>query len=165
ATSNIQAQPFNGTNMNNWTVQNNFFGRILHPGNSVVLGGGAAPSDCSSIVLRHKVTDGPQPNGSGCLVGRVNAYANIFRSDASALGMNVNYAWNVFTTATTPLLNVTGDHDNKKCTVSMAAPSRTGTSGPDYHLVTGDTCAKGAGDPPNFPSTDIDGHARPSAGR
>ena len=167
ATSNIQAQPFNGTTMSNWTVQNNFFGKVLHPGNSVVLGGGASGSSCTSIVLRYNVIAGPQPNASGCAtsgIGDISAYGNIFLSDATALGTNVNYAWNVFSAGTTAALNTTGDHNNKKCAVLLAGASATWPSGPNYHLLAGDTCAKAAGDAASYPATDIDGDARPSSG-
>jgi hypothetical protein len=166
ATSNIQAQPFSGTIMSNWTVQNNFFGPVLSsPSNSVVLGGGAAPGNCTSIVLRYNVIAGSQPNASGCAtnaLGNISAYGNVFLSDAGTLATNVTYGWNVFTNASTAALNSSGNHDNKECSVALVNPTATGTTGPNYHLQATDTCAKNAGDPLNFPSTDIDGQSRPS---
>ena len=171
ATSNIQATPFGGTMMSNWTIQNNFFGSVLHPGNSTVLGGeDTTPSDCTSIVLRYNVIAGPQPNGSGCAaanIGNISAIANVFLGPTSALGANVMYSHNVFSSATTVTLanlNGGGNHANVKCNPSFVAPNASGANGPDYHLNAGDICAKGAGDPANFPATDIDGTARPAGG-
>ena len=37
--------------MSSWTVENNFFGRIYTPGNSIVLGIG----NCSSLVVRFNI--------------------------------------------------------------------------------------------------------------
>ena len=36
---------------------------------------------------------------------------------------------------------------------------------PDVRLAAGDTCAAGAGDPANYPATDLFGNQRPSTGR
>jgi hypothetical protein len=171
ATSNIMAMPFGGTMMSNWTVQNNFFGPVLYPGSSTVLGGeDSSPADCTSIVLRYNVVAGSQPNASACAaanIGSISAIGNIFLAGASALGANVTYSHNVFSTATTVTLanlNGGGNHGNVKCNPSLVAPNALGATGPDYHLNAGDRCAAGTGDPANFPATDIDGQPRPAGG-
>jgi hypothetical protein len=171
STSNIQASPFSGTMMSNWTIQNNFLGPVLYPGNSTVLGGkDNSPADCTTIVLRYNSIAGPQPNASGCAaanIGNISAIGNVFLGTASALGMNVTYSHNVFSAATTVTLanlNSGGNHGNVKCNASLVAPNASGATGPDYHLNAGDACAKGAGDPTNYPATDIDGDPRPAGG-
>jgi hypothetical protein len=81
--------------------------------------------------------------------------------------MNVTYSHNVFSAATTVTLanlNSGGNHGNVKCNASLVAPNASGATGPDYHLNAGDACAKGAGDPTNYPATDIDGDPRPDGG-
>ncbi|MDX6477373.1 MAG: hypothetical protein QOH95_2884, partial [Gaiellaceae bacterium] len=157
ATSNIQAKPFSGGTMSDWTLQNNFFGTVLHPGNSLVLGQGA----CTNLIFRYNTIGGPQPNGSSCTGGTtVTSYGNLFLQDFSASPLGVTQTYSVFTTGTTATVSAT----NRKCLVSVVAPNRTGLAGPDYHLTAGDTCARAAGNPLDFPATDIDGQARPSAG-
>jgi hypothetical protein len=34
-------------------------------------------------------------------------------------------------------------------------------SPPNFHLLVGDLCARGAGDPTRYPATDMDGQSRP----
>ncbi|NUR75099.1 MAG: hypothetical protein HOQ28_02280, partial [Thermoleophilia bacterium] len=156
ATSNIQAQPFTGATMSDWTVENNFFGNILYPGNSLVLGKGV----CTNLRVRYNTFDGPSPNGSGCTSGSIVGVGNVFLADLTTFGSNLTQTYSVFSAGTTAPVSGT----NKQCNPSVVARSAAWPSGPNFHLLAGDTCAKGAGDPANFPSTDIDGDTRPSPG-
>jgi hypothetical protein len=162
ATGIIQAQPFGvgpfgAATMNNWIVENNFFGNVLHPGNSVVLGKG----NCSTLVLRYNTFLGPQPNAGDCTLGNLVGYGNIFLAPASATDGHFDQSWSVFTSGSTAAVD-NGSNHNRKCDpIVLGAAS----SPPNLHLGPLDTCAKGAGDPLNFPVADIDGDPRPSGGR
>jgi hypothetical protein len=156
ATSNIQAQAFTGATMSDWTVQNNFFGSVLYPGNSVVLGNNA----CTNILLRYNTFAGKSPNGSGCTSGSIIGVGNVFLADLTAFGANLTQTYSIFSTGTTATVSGT----NKQCNPSLVAPTAVWPTGPNFHLTAGDTCAKGAGDPANFPTTDIDGDLRPTGG-
>jgi hypothetical protein len=40
-------------------------------------------------------------------------------------------------------------------------PTNQGGGMPNAHVLTSDTCVRGAGDPSRYPATDIDGQSRP----
>ena len=84
----------------------------------------------------------------------------MFLAALGSLGTNVTHSYSVFATGTTATVSGT----NKECNPTVVARTAAWPTGPNFHLNAGDACAKGAGDPLTFPSTDIDGELRPSGG-
>jgi hypothetical protein len=147
-TSDIQAEPFSGAQQSNWTLENNVFGSTCC--NTIVLTQASGGGDCSTFVVRNNVLATPV-NDLNCTASKLQSYSNIFPSNVSSCAGHTTEAYNVYVAGNTATCAGTG---NKKC--NPAFVSRT-----DFHLLPSDTCARGAGDPSRFPSTDMDDQARP----
>jgi hypothetical protein len=151
-TSDIQAAPWGGAVERNWLIENNSFGPTACC-NSIVLTQGSPGGDCSTFVVRYNVMGQPV-NDSNC--GRpLQMYANIFTEYISACNDHTLEAYNVYprgARATCP------GRGNRKCDPAFVAPRATP---PNYHLLARDRCARGAGDPHRFPSSDKDHVRRP----
>jgi hypothetical protein len=148
-TSDIQAEPFSGATQSNWTLENNVFGSTACC-NSVVLTQASDGGDCATFVVRNNVLASPV-NDVYCTTSKLQSYSNIFISNVSSCPGHTAEGYNVYVGGNTATCAGTG---NRKC--NPAFVSRI-----DFHLQSSDTCARGAGDPTRYPSTDLDGQARP----
>ncbi len=152
ATSDVIGRPYS-TPLSNITIQNNMMGPVVTPGASINIGNTA--DVCTNVVIQYNTVFGTYPSavcgGSGSSGNFV--LGNIFPGYYPAAGFTS--AYNI-SEDTAPL--GTG---SKKCTPAFAVLASLVA---DYHLLARDTCAIGAGDPANYPPTDIDGQARPQGG-
>ena len=151
ATSDVIGRPYT-TPMHDILIQNNMMAGVVTPGADINIGNSA--DVCNNVVVQYNTALGAYPSlicgagGSGN-IARGNIFAGYFAQTGFANSYNV-------TSATSPL--GTG---SKKCTPAFTNASSTVA---DYHLSATDTCAKNAGDPANYPATDIDGNPRPAGG-
>src|SRR3954452_5973687 len=150
-------EPFSGATIGNVTIENNFFGPTACC-NSVVLGTTASGANCSSLVIRYNVLyNTPNPDVCASGASGVQVYGNVFPVAVSC--SNVSFDHNVFAASG----GSTCGTASKRCTPAWvsAPPTSLGGSKPNPHLLASDTCANGAGDAARYPSTDMDGQARP----
>jgi hypothetical protein len=153
ATSDIQAEPFDGAVERNWLVQNNVFAPTACC-NSVVLTQAEDGGDCSTLVIRYNDLASP-PNDAYCQGGHLQLYGNIFTEPVQSCLQNTNEAYDVY-----PARNpaTCAGRGNRKCNPAFASPN---AAPPDYRLLPVDRCARGAGDPKLFPHSDAFRHPRP----
>ncbi len=152
-TSDIQAEPFSGATESNWLIENNFFGDTACC-NSIVLTQSSSGGACSSLVVRYNVLTQPV-NDFNCGSSELQSYGNIFTDNISSCPAHTAEAYDIYPAGNSATCRGTG---NKKC--NPAFVNGKGAP-PDYHLTAADTCARGAGDPSRYPSTDFDGQSRP----
>ncbi len=144
ATSNIIARPYID-GLDHVTIENNVFEPVTNPGNNVYLGGPDAP--CNAMVFRNNTSRGGGVTG-GCPNESIQVYNNIMTTGACVSQMA--YANNVFL----PSYGTACGSASKRCQPAFASDG--------FHLLATDTCARDAGDPARYSTTDIDGNARPS---
>ena len=89
--------------------------------------------------------------GGGCSSNSVTVRGNIMKIGACASGYA--FSFNVFLSG-----SVTCGSNLRQCSVGFSS----GSSPTDrFHLLLADSCARNAGDPSSYPSTDHDGGPRP----
>jgi hypothetical protein len=147
------------TGEDNYLIENNFLQEVEHPGASVNFGYSAAgdPPTGANMVIRYNTTNGGI--STGCTSGSPgcwNVYGNVAAYGACGSG---TWSRNVIFNG-----SCTGN-GGKACTPAFVGPTPRSSYGsstlPNFHLSASDTCAKNAGDPTRYPSTDIDGTQRP----
>jgi fibronectin type III domain protein len=149
ATSGIIARPYT-TPLHDITIQNNMIGLIITPGAPINLGGSG--DTCNNVLVRYNtILDYPSLICGGAGSSGNIATGNIFAGYYSQTGFANSYNVSIDTTPTGP--------GSKQCSPTFANPAGEATG--DYHLSTSDTCAKNAGNPGNYPASDIDGTSRP----
>jgi hypothetical protein len=155
ASSNIQQGVFGGPTLGSMIIQNNYFGPTQCCNNLSI---GQAP--CGGVVIRNNVIVGNENNGGGCTGGTPKHVGNIFTRAVSACS-GASDSYNIFPASG----GTTCGTNAKRCDVSWASGSLPSFGGaqPDPHLSSSDTCAIGAGNPTNYPPTDIDGQLRTGA--
>ncbi len=159
ATSLIMSKPESGGEIeDNVTIENSMFGSTLEGGNGVLIGASGAPCYGTNTFLIQNNTITGQGLRLGCSGPRAIVRSNILPSDlCSGIDRNGTYSYNVFAVGTTDTACIGSSHA-KVCNPVYADPNRAATG--DYSRSGLDTCAKDAGDPANFPATDIFGQLR-----
>jgi chitodextrinase len=159
ATSLIMSKPESGGEIeDNVTIENCMFGPTLEGGNGVLIGASGAPCFGTNTFLIQNNTFA----GLGLRLGCSGAPA-IVRSNTLPIGscsgidQNGTYSYNVFAVGTIDTACIGSSHA-KVCNPVYSDPNRATTG--DYSRSAFDTCATDAGDPANFPATDIFGRAR-----
>jgi hypothetical protein len=92
-------------------------------------------------------------------IGHATAYGNIFLDQGSSYcDGHITYSYNVFASQA-PCSGTA----NKRCipTFTSGLWANIDVAPANYYLAPTDSCARGAGDPNNYPPTDIDGNPRP----
>jgi hypothetical protein len=150
-TSNIQA---GGGALNNWIVQNNYFGDPVDGGNMLAWG----QATMGSLIFRNNVIGGSIGfinNESG---GTINISGNIYLSSVSACTVqgSPSGGYNVFPASG----GVTCGSNARRCAPTWLNGTPAGTNNYDIRLAPSDTCAIDHGNPSSYPSTDFYGNAR-----
>lgn len=150
-TSDILARPYGGANLHGNTVVNNFLGNVLHPGSNAGFGGSGDVCGGTNTIEYNTV------NGtvSGYCSEGVTIKANVLLGAPG--GCPGTWSYNVMPTHLNS--GITCGSPVKVCDPVLADPTK---SGGNLRLAATDTCAKGAGDPANYPLDDIDGGTRSS---
>jgi len=142
-------RPF-GDTLDNLVVENNVFGHVYRAGNTMVIGASASTDVCGGTnVVRYNTFAG----GAGvqsCSTGSVSWTGNVVVGGCSLMHGSLDH--NTF--AGTGTCGTA----SKSCIPQFA--STTHALG-DWHLAATDTCARGAGNPANYPATDYEGDPRP----
>ena len=159
ATSLIMSKPEAvGEIEDNVTIENSMFGSTLEGGNGVLIGASGAPCYGTNTFLIQNNTVTGQGLRLGCSGPRAIVRSNILPSDScSGIDRNGTYSYNVFAVGTTDTACI-GSLHAKVCNPVYSDPNRASTG--DYSRSAFDTCATDAGDPANFPATDIFGQVR-----
>jgi chitodextrinase len=150
------------TGEDNYLIENNFFQDVEHPGASVNFGYSASgdPPTGANMVIRYNTTNGVI--STGCTSGSPGCWSVYGNIAAAASCVSGTWSRNVIFNG-----SCTGG-GGKQCTPTFVGPTPRSSYGsatvPNLHLSAGDTCAKNAGDPTRYPSTDIDGNQRPAGG-
>jgi hypothetical protein len=160
-TSDIQQGLWGNVTLGSMLVQNNYFGPPLTWGN--VLSIGQAP--CSGVIIQNNVFDAQAAavdNAGGCTGSPVQR-ANLYLGAITNCDVGIAYAggYNIF-----PVSGGTTCGTNaKRCAVQWLNGAPSTSNNFDMRLASGDTCARDAGDPANFPLTDSYGTSRPQGPR
>ena len=152
ATSGVIARPYEGARLGPVTIENNAFGRVLHPGSAIELGDSGGGDACTGpMIVRANTIVAGGVNGA-CAGTSIAVTSNILETGACSDGLV--YSHNVFPTGWSARC---GD-GARSCRVQYVQ-SRGGL--PSYHLAATDRCARSAGAASGAPE-DIDGDARPT---
>jgi hypothetical protein len=151
ATSGVIARPYEGARLGPVTIENNAFGRVLHPGSAIELGDSGGGDACTGpmVVRANTIVEGGV-NGA-CAGTSITVSSNILETGACSDGLA--YSHNVFPAGWSAQCG-TGA---RSCRVQYVQPSG---GLPSYHLAATDRCARNAG-AASGAADDIDGDARP----
>jgi hypothetical protein len=150
-TSNIQA---GGGTLNNWIVQNNYFGDPVDGGNMLAWG----QATMGSLIFRNNVIGGSISfinNESG---GTINISGNIYLSSVAACTVqgSPSGGYNIFPVSG----GVTCGSNARRCSPTWLNGKPSGSNNYDIRLAASDTCAIDHGNPSSYPSADSYGNAR-----
>jgi hypothetical protein len=150
ATSNIMTEGISGS----WIIQNNYFGAPYVAGNNLVIGRG----NCSGVIIQYNDIDFASVNNdAGCTGSAYIVRGNVFVSEIGTCGSGTA-DHNIFPASG----GSTCGTSTKRCTPTwVLSPPAVGGVQPNPSLQSSDTCAKDAGNPTNYPATDIYGTTRP----
>ena len=152
ATSGLIARPSKeGARLGPVTIENNAFGRVLHPGSAISLGDSGGGDACTGpMIVRANTIVAGGVNGA-CDGTSIAVTSNILETGACSDGLA--YSHNVFPTGWSTQLR------DGRALLSRAVPP-VGGRVPSYHLAAADRCARSAG-AASGARDDIDGEARP----
>lgn len=152
ATSGVIARPYEGARLGPVTIENNAFGRVLHPGSAIDLGDSEGGDACTGpMIVRANTIVAGGVNG-GCAGTSITVSSNILETGACSDGFA--YSHNVFPTGWSARCGTAA----RSCRPQYV-PSSGGL--PSYHLAAADSCARSAG-AASGARADIDGDARPT---
>ena len=157
-TSDIQA---GGGTLNNWVVQNNYFGDPVDGGNMFAWG----QASCGTLVFRNNVIGGNISfiNDGGCSGGSVDISGNIYLNAVAAVyygGPAPSGGYNVFPVSG----GITSGSNARRCSPSWLNGKPSASNGYDIRLNASDTCAIDHGNPSNYAPSDMYGALRPYGG-
>lgn len=161
ATSNIMARPYMGAALGNWTVENNFMGATIDGGNGLCLGATTDDTLTGTNLVRYNTMEQDMVNIGA---GTIAIYGNILNNNSGLCVAHGTWSYNVFDGS----YSGCGTNSKHASALFVSNPSASFRGpAPDLHLVSNSTAAHAAGDPSNYPATDIDGQVRispPDAG-
>ena len=151
-TTGIIARPSSSSQkLENITIENNYFGAVLDGSEAINIG--TAPDRCSGMVIRYN-TIVSESSSFDCLTASGGPGSLVEGNIISVgAGNDATFRFNVFRSGSAVL--GTGAF---QCT-----PSYRNSAAGDWRLATGDTCARGRGNPTSHPTTDAEGQTRPQA--
>jgi hypothetical protein len=153
ATSDILMRPYKDT-LDNITIENNFFQRVMNPGN-VVLIGDSSDTVGGTNVIRYNYLAGV--GTAARYTGSLQVYGNIIENNYAC--QNGTWSYNVFMGSSVNC-GTNYVHGNPSFVGPTPSPSYLNGIIPNYRLNADDTVAKDRGDPTRYLSTDIDGKNR-----
>jgi hypothetical protein len=153
ATSGVIARPYDGAQLGPMTIENNAFGRVLHPGSAIELGDHGGGDACTGpMIVRANTIVAGGVNG-GCAGTSITVTSNILETGACSDGLV--YSHNVFQTGWSARCGAGA----RACSVQYV---QSADGLPSYHLARTDRCARNAG-VASGAAGDIDGDVRPAS--
>lgn len=157
ATTNMILRPYQNAKASNVTIENNFLQDTIDNGGISLNIGSGGDTISGTNVIRY--------NSGGSMTwapssGTVTVVGNAFATGACQA--NVNYGYNVWTPSWSATCGSNAKKANPAFVGPLPTPALNNGVAPDYHLAATDTVARGAGNPTNYPTTDIDGGTRTS---
>jgi len=155
-------RPYDGGTPGPITIENSIFNEPQSPGQAIDIGSDSSSDGdhCNGPIL---IENNTFVNGAAVHGGCWNGASVIFRNNIMTggscgfAGGGASYAYNVFYSGGSC------GSSAKVCTPHYVADTTSDTSPGNFHLASGDTCARNAASQTvgDYPTTDIDGQPRP----